>query len=67
MQKLVLESFDVIENNIKKIGDIFPSVITEIKDENGVIKHAIDFDLLKNELSGTLCAGGGRALSIYLA
>ncbi len=46
MNKLDMESVNIINGNIEKIGNLFPNVIVE--SENG---KAIDFDLLKQELS----------------
>lgn len=45
-----MESANIREQNIDKIAEIFPNVITEAKDEDGNIKKVINFDLLKNEL-----------------
>ena len=36
---------------------LFPNVITEIKDESGNPKKAVDFDLLKQALSKNLVEG----------
>nr|WP_255688226.1 site-specific DNA-methyltransferase [Tepidanaerobacter sp. GT38] len=52
-----MESKDIIQNNIEKIGRLFPNVITEIKDEKGNITRAIDFELLKQELSDEIVEG----------
>src|SRR5699024_2580783 len=38
-------------HNIEKIGALFPNCITETKDENGRLKKAINFELLKQMLS----------------
>ena len=46
MNKLDMESFNIINENIEKIEKIFPNVIVET--EKG---KTIDFDLLKQELS----------------
>lgn len=49
---------DLSEQNVKKIADIFPSVITEKENEDGNIVKAIDFDLLKQVLSKEIVEGG---------
>lgn len=36
------KSLDIITNNIKKIKNIFPEVVTEIIDENGYVTYKID-------------------------
>jgi len=57
VEKVKMESKDIIQNNIEKIGRLFPNVITEIKDEKGNITRAIDFELLKQELSDEIVEG----------
>ncbi|MDQ5982200.1 MAG: adenine-specific DNA-methyltransferase [Patescibacteria group bacterium] len=57
MEKLDLHSRDILGDNIERIGELFPGVITEIKDENGVTKKAVDFDLLRQHLSDQLVEG----------
>lgn len=49
-----MHSINGIEENIKKIGELFPEVITESIDKNGEIVHAIDFEKLKQLLSDSL-------------
>lgn len=51
------ESKDIKAENIKKIEEIFPSCITEIKDQDGNLSKAIDFEALKQILSGNLAEG----------
>lgn len=57
VEKLKMKSKDLINENIKKIGKLFPNVITEIKDEEGNIVRAIDFELLQQELSDEIIEG----------
>lgn len=57
MKKLTMKSVDLTQANIDKIAEIFPNVITEARDEHGKIKRAVDFDLLKQELSDVLIEG----------
>jgi adenine-specific DNA-methyltransferase len=57
MEKLKMESFDMTQKNIERIGVLFPNVITEMEDENGNLKKGIDFELLKQELSGDIADG----------
>ena len=49
MNKLDMESVNVVDENIKKIGKLFPNVVVE--SEKG---KSIDFDLLKQELSNVI-------------
>lgn len=57
MNKLTMKSADFTQNNIDKIAELFPNVITEARDEYGKVKRAVDFDLLKQELSEILVEG----------
>jgi Adenine specific DNA methylase Mod len=57
MNKLTMKSVDLTQVNIDKIAELFPNVITEARDEQGKIKRAVDFDLLKQELSNVLIEG----------
>lgn len=57
MEKLKMESIDLTQKNIEKIGKLFPNVITEMRDENGKLKKGINFELLKQELSGDVVDG----------
>ena len=57
MDKLRMESTDMIEQNIEKIGKLFPNIITESKDNDGKLKKAINFDLLKQFLSDVVMEG----------
>ena len=52
-----MKSRDLTKENIEKIAELFPNVVTEIKDENGNITKAIDFELLKQELSDEIVEG----------
>ncbi len=57
MDKLKMHSPNLVDSNIEKISALFPNCITETKDENGELKKAVDFDLLKQELSQVLVEG----------
>lgn len=52
-----MESVDMTAQNIEKIGALFPNCITETVDENGKPKKAINFELLKQMLSGDVIEG----------
>ena len=49
---------NLVDDNVKKIMALFPNCITESEDENGKLKKAVDFDLLRQELSQSLVEGG---------
>lgn len=57
MDKLKMESVDLTAQNIDKIGALFPNCITETADENGKLKKAINFDMLKQMLSDEVVEG----------
>lgn len=57
MDKMRMESVDLTAQNIDKIGALFPNCITETVDENGNTKKAINFELLKQMLSGDVLDG----------
>ena len=57
MKKMRMESVDMTSQNIEKIGNLFPNCITETVDENGNLKKAINFDLLKQMLSEDVVEG----------
>lgn len=57
MDKMRMESVNMTAQNIEKIGALFPNCITETVDENGNPKKAINFELLKQFLSGDVLEG----------
>ena len=57
MEKVNLQTADMVDENIKRIGELFPNCLTEVKNENGRPQVAIDFDLLRQELSKDIVEG----------
>lgn len=57
MDKMRMESVDMTAQNIERIGALFPNCITETKGEDGKMKKAINFDLLRQMLSGEVLEG----------
>lgn len=57
MEKMRMESLDMTAQNIDKIGALFPNCITEAMDENGKLKKAINFEILKQMLSDEVVDG----------
>ena len=51
MEKANMHSLDMVNENIMKIGNLFPECITETIGEDGKTKVAIDFEKLKENLS----------------
>lgn len=56
MDKLKMHSLDGVERNIELIGKLFPNAITEVMRDSKV-EHAIDFDVLRQELSDSIVEG----------
>lgn len=57
MDKMKMESVDITAQNIEKIGALFPNCVTEMQDENGEVKHGINFEMLKQMLSSYVVDG----------
>lgn len=55
--QLKMHSPNLVDANIEKIAALFPNCVTEAQGENGELKKAIDFDLLKQELSQVIVEG----------
>ena len=52
-----METVSLTERNIDKVAEMFPNVVTEVKDSDGTVRRAIDFDALKAELSADAVEG----------
>lgn len=57
MDKLKMQSTNLVEDNIGKLAELFPNCITEIRSAKGELKKTVDFDLLRQELSPFLVEG----------
>lgn len=57
MEKLRMTSPDLTQVNIDKLAALFPGVVTETVDAEGSPSRAIDFDLLRQELSDHIVEG----------
>ena len=57
MDKMRMESVDLTQKNIEKIYELFPSVVTEKRGEDGKIKKAVNFELLRQLLSSEAIEG----------
>lgn len=56
MDKLKMHSLDGVQRNIELIGSLFPNAVTEVM-RDGKVERAIDFDVLRQELSGCIVEG----------
>ena len=57
MEKLPMESMNLIEENIEKLKTLFPTCVTETRDANGRLKQAVNFDALRMVLSNAVSDG----------
>ena len=57
MNKLNLQTHNIVDENIKKIAELFPNCLTERLNEKGQPEAAIDFDMLRQELSKDIVEG----------
>lgn len=58
MDKLKMESQNIVGSNINKIAQLFPNCVTERKGKDGKTKLAIDFEKLQAELSDDIIGEG---------
>lgn len=58
MEKMRMESMDIIAQNVENIGNLFPDCITEARDENGKIQKVVDRDRLMQKFSHKIIGGG---------
>ena len=58
MDKLKMQSLDVVGSNIKKIQQLFPNCVTERLGKDGKPELAIDFEKLQAELSNEIIGEG---------
>lgn len=57
MEKMRMESVDMTAQNVDKIATLFPNCITEAEGENGKLKRVVNFELLRQMLSGEVLEG----------
>ena len=56
-EKLKMHTPDLTAQNIQKLAELFPGCVTEIRDAEGKVTQGIDFDQLRQELSGSIVEG----------
>ena len=57
IEHLNMQSMDKVAANVAKIRELFPNCVTERINNEGKLEHAIDFDMLKQELSDHVVDG----------
>lgn len=60
MEKIELGTPDGTVENIERLAELFPQVVTEVQDENDEIKRAVDFDALRDLLGDVAEEGRER-------
>ncbi len=55
--RLRMETPDTVQDQIRQLQQWLPHVVTEAADENGGVRLAVDFELLRQELSEVLADG----------
>ncbi len=67
MDRLNIQSQNLVNENIEKIAKLFPNCITEGKNKYGQIVKLIDFNLLKQELSEEIVEGNDERYTLNWA
>ena len=57
MDKLKMQTADGVQDNISRIAELFPECITEVSNQMGGVKRAVDFDKLRQLLSSDIVEG----------
>lgn len=47
MEKVELRTADIAAENAAKLAELFPDIVTEVRDEDGNVRHSIDVEALK--------------------
>ena len=58
MEKMKMQSRDVVGSNVEKIKALFPHCVTERRGETGELELAVDFEKLQLELSNDIIGEG---------
>lgn len=57
MDKMDMQTPNMADENLKKLIEIFPNIVTETIDEDGNVVRAIDKDILEQEISSKVVEG----------
>ena len=57
MEKLKMQTVNKADENFKRLAEMFPNAVTEVKDENGEVVRAIDKDVLMQEINTKVVDG----------
>lgn len=50
MEKLSHATESVIDENVEKLAELFPEIVTEVREPDGTLRHTIDVDALKERV-----------------
>ena len=50
MEKLSHTTESIIDENVEKLAELFPEVVTEVREPDGTLRHTIDVDALKERV-----------------
>ncbi len=57
MEHMKFETPDLVQGNVEKIEALFPNCVTETRGEDGKLKKAVNFEMLRQMLSGDVVEG----------
>ena len=64
MKKIEHTTPDITQENIERLTELFPQVATEVRDEDGAAREAVDFDTLRDLLGGVSLKGSVSVTSL---
>lgn len=64
MNKLKMQTGSLAQMNVSRIQELFPNCVAEVRDDDGRERLAVDFDLLRQELSEYLIDGNEERFSL---
>lgn len=47
MEKIDLHTANIADENARKLAELFPDIVTEVRDADGTLRHSIDVEALK--------------------
>lgn len=50
MDKIERQTADLTAENVERLAKLFPNVMTEVREPDGTLRHAVDFDALREQL-----------------
>ncbi len=60
MKRLSMRTREQLEANVAKLAELFPGVVTETADEQGVVRRGVDWELLRLELEHDAANDAGK-------